>query len=83
MQNFIEINGRKYPILEYKWKNEKTQPCVYCEKRHKHGKKDGHRLSHCTKYSRYGNQIATHEYTCTLSDGTIVDYRFGYYIKMI
>jgi hypothetical protein len=71
MQNFIEINGRKYPILEYKKRNERTQPCIFCGKRHLHGKNDGHRLPHCSKH-----------YEITLSDGTVVPSSRGYYIKM-
>ena len=40
-------DGKAYLILHRKTENDRTEVCPFCGATHKHGKYDGHRLSHC------------------------------------
>lgn len=66
----ITINYQVYPlVLADKEGNIK---CPYCSEKHKHGKGDGHRLSHCA--NNKSKSIIT-------VDGVLFEKSEGYYVK--
>lgn len=74
MNSNIEIkDGKAYPIIWRKIgsKDGKTDPCPFCEKRHYHGKNEGHRVVHCPSTAPKSVFIA----------GIEIFRQYGYYLK--
>lgn len=70
--NTIEKNGKLYFVLKAN-KNGKVQ-CPFCEKPHKHGTPDGHRLAHCGNNNHNYNSFIINGHWLKKEDGYFIEY---------
>lgn len=77
LPEFVEENGRKYPVIARKRGWVATDYCPFCKKTHFHFPGEGHRVALCNE-KQYNNGKLFSIAGFYLSDGTLVEPKDGY-----
>lgn len=86
-EHYEIYNGNPVAVLFRIQSIDKTEPCPFCGKSHKHGYPDGHRNSHCSDNITYQSvrgdlhEVKLTPDSITAADGTILKREYGYILK--